>query len=63
MSHIPTANASIQTNVPEGKLANESKIRLKRERPIGSKDVTPRNMRTQMRIDTSEEVHDKKGSL
>ena len=59
-SHIPAANAPARINVPEGQLANEYKIRRKRGRPIGSKYVTPRKMITQMRIDTLEEVHDKK---
>ena len=59
-SHIPVANALARINVHEGPLANDSKIRLKRGRPIGSKDVTPRKRRTQMRIDTLKEVHDKK---
>ena len=59
-SHIPTANAPARTNVPEELLANESKIRLNRGRPIGSKDVTPQKIRTQLRIDTPEKVHDKK---
>ena len=59
-SHIPTANAPAQINVPKGQLANESKICLKRARPIGSKDVTHWKRRIQMRIDTPEEVHDKK---
>ena len=58
-SHIPTANARAWINVLEGQLANESKIRLKRERPIFSKDITPWKRRTQMRIDIPEEVHDK----
>ena len=40
-SHIPTANALAQINVPKGKLENKSKICLKRERFIGSKDLTP----------------------
>ena len=62
-SHIPTANAPARINVPKGQLENESKIRLKHGRPIGSKDVTPRNRRTQMRIDTPEQVHDKKKAL
>ena len=62
-SHILAANAPTRINVLEGQLANESKIRLKRERPIGSKDITPRKRRTQMRIDTLEEVHDKKRVL
>ena len=35
-------------------------IRLKRGRPIGSKNVTPQKWRTQMSIGTSEELHDKK---
>ena len=35
-------------------------LRLKRGRPIGSKDVPPRKRRTQMSIGTPEEVHDKK---
>ena len=35
-------------------------IRLKRGRPIGSKDVPPQKRRTQMIIGTPEEVHDKK---
>ena len=34
-------------------------IRLKRGRPIGSKDVTPQKRRTHMSIGTPEEVHDK----
>ena len=58
-SHIPAANALAWINVLEGQLANESKIRLKRGRPICSKDITPRKRRTQMRINTPEEVHDK----
>ena len=59
-SHSQAANAPARINVPEGPLTNESKMRLKRGIPIGSKDVTPRKRRTQMRIDTPEEVHDKK---
>ena len=58
-SHISTANPPTWIDVLEGQLANESKIRLKRGRPIGSKDITPRNRRTQRRIDTPEEVYDK----
>ena len=53
-SHIPTANTLAEINVPEGQLVNESKICLKRGRPIGSKDITPRKRRTQRRIDTLE---------
>ena len=58
-SHIPAANAPAWINVPEGQLANESKIRLKRGRTICSKDITPRKRRKQMRIDTLEEAFDK----
>ena len=35
-SHIPAANAPTWINVPEGQLENESKISLKRGRPICS---------------------------
>ena len=61
--HIPAANTPARIDVPEKKLANGSKIHLKRERPIGSKDITPQNRRTQMRIDTPKEVHDKQKAL
>ena len=59
-SHIPTMNALARIDLPEGQLTNESQICLKHRRPIGSKDITPRNKRTQRRIDTSKELHDKK---
>jgi len=38
-SQVPAVNAPIKMDVPEGQYqtANESKERLKRERPIGSK--------------------------
>ena len=58
-SHILAANAPARINVPEGKLENESKIRLKRGKPIFSKVITTQKRRTQFRIDTPEEVHDK----
>ena len=58
-SHISTANAPVRINIPKGQLENKSKIHLKRGRPIGSKDITPWKRKTQMRIDTPEEVHDK----
>ena len=57
-SHIPAINAPTRINVPEGQLTNESKILLKRVKPIGSKDITPRKRRIQIRIDTPEVVHD-----
>ena len=59
-SHIPAANASARIDFPKGQLANEYKICLKRGRLIGSKDITPRNRRTRRRIETLEEVLDKK---
>ena len=45
-SHIRAANAPTRINVLEGQLANESKIRLKRGKPIDSKDITPWKRRT-----------------
>ncbi|KAL8124885.1 hypothetical protein AgCh_012520 [Apium graveolens] len=43
-SHIPAANAPAKIEVPEGQIikANESRPRMKRGRPIGSKDKNPR---------------------
>ena len=58
-SHVLATNAPTQIDVPTGQLTNECKIRLKRERPIGSKNIIPQKKRTQMKIDTFEEVHDK----
>ena len=46
-SQVPAVNTPTWINVPEGQLANESKKRLKRRRPFGSKDTTPRKRRTQ----------------
>ena len=57
-SHIPTVRTLTRIDVPKRQLENKSKIRLKHGRPIGSKDITLRKRRTQMRIDTSEKVHD-----
>ena len=59
-SHISAMNALAQIDVPEGQLVNEFKMRLKCERPIGSKDITPQKRRTRRRIDTPEEVHGKR---
>ena len=58
-SHIPTANTLERIDVLKGQLENESKISLKYGRPIDSKDITPRKRRTQMRIYTPKEIHDK----
>ena len=43
-SHIPVANAPIRIDilVGESNIANESQTRLKRGRPVGSKDKNPR---------------------
>ena len=45
-SHVPAVNISTHIDVPEEQLenaiANESKTRLKCDRPIGSKDLIPR---------------------
>ena len=61
-SHILAVNAPTRIDVLEGKLANEFKICLKRRRPIGSKYISPRKRRTQRRIDTPKDVHDKQKS-
>ena len=48
-SHIPAVNVPCKTQLPDEEkkivLANESKTRQKRGRPIGSKDKTPRKTR------------------
>ena len=55
-SHIPTVNTPTRNDVHVGQLTNESKIRLKRGRLVGSNDVTPQKMRTQEKLDTLKEV-------
>ena len=45
MSHIPAANVPALVDITEEQKAYESKIRSKRGRPIGSKDITPRKRR------------------
>ena len=55
-SHIPTANTLSRINVPVGQLTNESKIRLKRGKPVGSKDVIPWKRRTQEKLGTLEKA-------
>ncbi|XP_056694866.1 uncharacterized protein [Spinacia oleracea] len=49
-SHIPAVNAPVKIEVPEGQneVANESKARQKRGRPIGSKDKNPRKRKGAM---------------
>ena len=51
-SYIPAANTPARIDVLVGQLTNESKIRLKRGRPIGSNDVTPSKRRTQEKLGT-----------
>ena len=55
-SHILATNTPTRIDVPTGQLTNESKICLKRGRPVGSKDVTPWKKRTQEKLGTLEEV-------
>ena len=55
-SHIPTANTLTWIDVLVGQLTNESKIRLKCDRPVGSKDVTLWKKRTQEKLGTLEET-------
>ena len=62
-SHIPAAKTPARIDVPERQLTNEFKICLTCGRPIDSKDITPQKRRTQMRINTPEEIHDKQRPL
>ena len=55
-SYIPAANTPARIDVPVGQLTNESKIRLKHGRPVGSKDVTPQKRRTQEKLGTLKKV-------
>ena len=55
-SHILIANTPIRIDVPVRQLANESKIHLKRGRPIGSNDVTPQKRITKEKLCTLEEA-------
>ena len=53
-SYISTTNTLQRIDVHVRWVTNESKIRLKCGRPIGSKDVTPLKMRTQGKLGTLE---------
>ena len=60
-SHVPATNAPIKIDVPVGQsIANESKARLKRGRPIGSKDKNPRKRKgaknTNGQIEDNQEI-------
>ena len=67
-SHVPAMNGPTHIDVPEGQLENvienESKTRLKRGRPIGSKDLIPRKRKctTYEKLSTPEEFTNMKGS-
>ena len=49
-SYIPAANTLARIDVHVGQLTNEFKIRLKRGKPVGSNDVTPRKRKTQEKL-------------
>ena len=53
-SHIPAVNVPIRIDVPKGPstsvIASESQIRLKRDRPLSSKDKNPRKRSTKMTL-------------
>ena len=51
-SYILAANSPTRIDVPIRQLINESKIRLRRGRPVSSNDVTSRKKRTQEKLDT-----------
>ena len=67
-SHVPVVNTPTHIDVLEGQLenaiANESKTRLKRGRPISSKDLIPRKIKgtTYEKLSTLEEFTNMKGS-
>jgi len=52
-SHIPATNAPIRVDIPVGQsnITNESQTRLKRGRPIGSKDKNSRVRKREKRQD------------
>ncbi|KAI9114276.1 hypothetical protein K1719_014504 [Acacia pycnantha] len=51
-SHVPTVNAPLGSNIPGGQpIINELKERLKRGRPIGSKNKNPRKRKITKKID------------
>ena len=62
-SHILAINAQTQIDVLKGQLENESQIRLKSGRPIVSKGITPRNRRTQRKINAHKEANIKQKAL
>ena len=59
-SHIPAANIPVRIEIPTGKLqssmTNEPKTRLKRGRPIGSKDTIPRKRESVISMTPEEHI-------
>ena len=55
-SYIRAANTPAQIDVPIRQLTNESKIRLKRGRPVNSNDVTPQKRKILGKLDILEKV-------
>ena len=59
-SHIPAANIPKRIEIPIGKLhssmTNEPKPRLKRGRPIGSKDIIPRKRKSVISMTLEEHI-------
>ena len=59
-SHIPAANISARIEIPTGKLqsimTNEPKPRLKRGRPVGSKDTIPRKRKSVISMTPEEHI-------
>ena len=53
-SYILATNTPARIDVLIGQLTYESKIRMKRGKPVGSKDVTHRKRRTQEKLGTLE---------
>ncbi|GKC87238.1 copia protein [Tanacetum coccineum] len=63
-SHIPAVNAPVKIDVQEGQphIGNESNARLKRGRPVGSKDKNPRKKKGANIQDSITEVRETSGS-
>ncbi|XP_070015693.1 uncharacterized protein [Nicotiana sylvestris] len=65
--HIPVENIPIHIDVPirqsSSVIANESKARLKRGRPLGFKNRNPRKRKTNAQDDTTKEIHEEINDL
>ena len=53
-SHILAANIPTWIDILVGQLTNESKIRLKRDKPVNSKDIIPQKKKIQRKFVTLE---------